>query len=195
MKKYIITLAIGFISIAGFSQSLWNITYNMASPVGETKDFADKMSFRGFGVDGRGFVNNNITIGGSWNWNVFYDRRDNAYLEKETAVIHGTQFRYVNTMPFMVNTHYYFGKDGGIRPFVGTGGGAMWKEEKLQIGTLSQTDNAWQFGLAPEIGAFIPLSSSFIVYVSAKYTHGFATDKLSKTSYINFGIGIGWESF
>ena len=60
MKKYIV-IAVFFMSGLSLSaQSLWNVTYDMSVPLGDTKDMVDKMSFRGIGIDGRGFMSKNI---------------------------------------------------------------------------------------------------------------------------------------
>lgn len=197
MKKYIIILLILVATVGVNAQSMWNITYDMSAPLGATKDFADAGSFRGFGIDGRQFLSENITVGGSWNWNVFYERREQVLFEiDETKTIHGDQFRTGNYMPFMVNSHYYLGEDGGIRPFIGTGAGVIWKEELIQVGTYYvQNDNAWQFGITPEVGVFFPVGSAGFLYCSAKYTYGVSTKNLDPTSYINFGVGFGWENF
>ncbi len=197
MKKYIIVTLVLVASITVNAQSIWNLTYDISVPLGVTKDFTDKTSFRGFGIDGRQFIDENITIGGAWNWNVFYERREQQYYDvAENVTMHGDQFRTGNYMPFMVNGHYYFGEDGGFRPYIGTGVGTIWKEEIMQIGSVTmQDDNAWQFGLTPEVGLYLPVGNSGFIFLNAKYTYGVATGKLDATSYLNFGIGIGWENF
>lgn len=195
MKKLLFIISALILSSVAFSQNYWNLTYDISTPLGETRNLVEKTSFRGFGIDGRGFINDNITVGGSWSWNVFYERRDDQSYTKDTRTIHGNQFGYINAMPFMVTSHYYFGEDAGIRPYFGTGAGTIWKEEKLEIGTYSITSNSWQFGLTPEIGIFLPVGTTAFIFLNAKYTYGVKTSKLEPTSYLNIGIGIGWESF
>ncbi len=197
MKKYIIIALVLVASTTINAQSLWNLTYDMSVPLGATKDFADKASFRGFGIDGRQFIDKNITIGGAWNWNVFYERREQQYYDvAENVTMHGDQFRTGNYMPFMFNSHYYFGEDGGFRPYIGTGVGTIWKEEIMQVGSVTiQNDNAWQFGLSPEIGLYLPIGNSGFMFWNVKYTYGIATGQLDATSYLNFGVGFGWENF
>jgi outer membrane protein len=196
MKKYI-TVIIFFISALSINaQSLWNVTYDMSLPLGDTKNFIDKMSFRGFGFDGRGFVNQNVSIGGSWNWNIFYSSEKNVTLTEDNITITGNHYNYGNYMPMMVIADYYFGEDGGVRPYIGTGVGTIWKEERKDIGSFNAIfDNNWQFGLTPEIGVYIPVATSSLVFFRAKYTYGVSTKNLSTTSYINFGVGLAWENF
>ncbi len=195
MKKYLLILSTVLASHALFAQAYWNVTYNMALPFGASQEQADKMSFRGFGLDGRSFIDDNITLGGSWSWNVFYERRDKQYLTSESTTVYGNQFRYTNAMPFMFTGHYYFGEDGGTRPYIGTGLGTIWKEDRIDVGTLSTQNSGWQFGLTPEVGIYLPVGTTAFIFVNAKYTQGFQTGKIDATSYLSFGIGIGWENF
>lgn len=195
MKKIIFIISAIVLSSAVYSQNYWNLTYDISIPMGATKQLVDKTSFRGFGIDGRGFINQNVTLGGSWSWNVFYEKRDNEYYSIDTRTIHGNQYRYSNAMPFMFTSHYYFGEDAGIRPYFGTGAGTIWKEERVNIGTYSVTDNSWQFGVTPEVGVYLPVGTTAFIFLNAKYTYGVKTSKLEPTSYLNIGIGLGWESF
>jgi outer membrane protein W len=182
--------------LAGFSQSVWNLTYDMSLPMGATKDFVSKTSYRGFGIDGRQFINDNITLGGSWSWNVFYEKSE-PKLESYSGVdIYGVKYSYSNVMPFLFTSHYYFGEDGGVRPFIGTGIGTNWKEDYFEKGALiSDYDNGWQFTLAPEVGIYVPVGFSSLIFVNAKYTYGFETGNVNATSYLNVGVGFAWENF
>lgn len=196
MKKYIAIIVLIAASLTINAQSLWNVTYDMSLPFGDTKSFVEKTSFRGFGVDGRQFVADDITLGGSWSWNVFYSSEQDVTTETGNITVTGNHYNYGNYMPLMFTAHKYFGVDGGIRPFVGTGVGTIWKEEKKDIGSFNAfTDNAWQFGFTPEVGVFIPVSNGAIIFLNAKYTYGIQTGQLTPTSYLNFGIGFGWENF
>lgn len=197
MKKYIVILIVIVASMSVNAQSMWNITYDMSTPLGATKEFSDRASFRGFGIDGRQFINQTVTLGGSWSWNVFYEnRKEQLYNLEENVEIHGDQFRTGNYMPFMVTSHIYLGEDGGVRPYIGTGVGTIWKEELIQMGTYYvQDDNSWQFGFTPEVGIYVPVGNGGFLFANAKYTYGVSTNKLDATSYINFGVGIGWEIF
>lgn len=196
MKKYIAIILFSISGLTLSAQSLWNVTYDMSVSLGETKDFVDKTSFRGIGIDGRGFINQNVTFGGSWNWNVFYSKEKNVTLTEDNITVHGNHYNYGNYMPIMVTSHYYFGEDGGVRPYVGTGVGTIWKEESKYVGSINALlDNNWQFGFTPEVGIFIPVATSSLLFVRAKYTYGVSTKNLNATSYINFGVGIAWENF
>jgi len=196
MKKYLVIIILFASVLTVNAQSLWNVTYDVSVPMGDTKDFIGETSFRGYSIDGRAFINGNVTLGGSWTWNIFHSTEQDITTEIGNITVTGNHYNYGNYMPIMFNTHYYFGTDGGIRPFIGTGIGTIWKEERKNIGTYNVIfDNAWQFGFTPEIGAFIPVGTGAMFFVHAKYTYGISTSELSTTSYLSFGIGLAWENF
>jgi outer membrane protein W len=196
MKKYII-IAVFFMSGLSLSaQSLWNITYDMSVPLGDTKEIVDKVSFRGVGIDGRGFISKNVSVGGSFSWNTFYNSEENQTITEDNITITGNHYNYGNYVPLMVTSHYYFGEDGGVRTYVGAGAGTIWKEETIYVGSIQALfDNNWQFGFMPEVGIYIPVATSSLFFINAKYTYGVSTKNLNATSYINFGVGFAWENF
>ena len=49
------------------------VTYDVSFPLGDMKNYIDKTSWRGFGIEGRWLVRPNITLGLSWHWNTFYE--------------------------------------------------------------------------------------------------------------------------
>ena len=77
MKKLLIIVAV-LVSTSSFAQrSFWSFNYMMSFGTGEQKEYIESASFRGFGLDGRGFLTDNISIGGSFSWEVFNEiRRD-----------------------------------------------------------------------------------------------------------------------
>ena len=71
MKKLLIIIAV-FVSTASFAQqSFWSFNYHMSFGMGEQGDYIADASFRGWGADGRGFLTQNISVGGSFSWEVF----------------------------------------------------------------------------------------------------------------------------
>ena len=69
MKKilYILGLLITM-SISGFGQNIWSFNYNVGVPIGDFSNYIDKTSWRGFGISGASYITDNITIGGTFNW-------------------------------------------------------------------------------------------------------------------------------
>jgi len=61
------------VSSFGQGGGVWNFDWNMGFPMGDTKDFIGQPTFRGFSIEGRSYVTENITVGGIAGWSVFYE--------------------------------------------------------------------------------------------------------------------------
>ena len=181
MKTNKVLLIFGLIfalSFSSYSQGggIWNFQWVIGFPVGETNDFLNQTSFRGFGLEGRGYVTDRITVGGCAAWQTFY--QDNGFVtsELDKGAISGFQKRYINTIPLTVNTHYYFGY-GLVLPYIGVGLGAYYIETRDYLGIYYIREKAWHFGVAPEVGVVVPFgsTSSTGLNVALKYNYAAKT--------------------
>jgi outer membrane protein W len=204
MKKIIsilivLTILISTASIA--QRAFWSFNYHMSFGLGEQQDFIADDSFRGWGVDGRGFITQNISIGGSFSWEVFDQiHRSLPPTPVSTPVdnvngnITGVQYRYINTLPIMVNAHYYLGSDGAVRPYIGLGLGTAYTEHKTEIGTTSIEADGWGLAVQPEIGAMIPFGLTGVganIAGKLRYTSQ-SGDTTFPISIFTLAIGIGF---
>lgn len=196
MKKtiYILALACGFSSIALGQQSLWTLNYEISVPTGDTRDYISKTSFRGASFEGRGFVSDVVSVGGWISWEVFKERLDGATFQGNGVDVTGTQVRYLNMMPVLVTSHYYFGDFSGVTPYAGGGVGAYRSLQRTEIGLVALSNDNWHVGFAPEVGVFLPVNYSSGVNLSVKYNYA-AESNGSSYSYVSFNIGIAWLDF
>lgn len=200
MKKIIITalLIVGFTISSNAQSSFWSINWPISTGIGSQKDFIGETSFRGIDVDGRSFVNDNISIGGNISWHVFKEvLRDLPPLEIEKdgikGDISGTQYRYLNILPILANAHYYVDKSGDLNLYLGIGLGTVYVEERTDIGLTSFQNDSWRFGFQPEIGMFFPFGISTTgANVSLKYLYGTSSSDLNAISMLSLNIGIGF---
>jgi len=64
MKKLYITLVVVLMGASSaFSQAFWTVSYDIGVPIGEFGKFMGEPSFRGFSVNGNGYLTDNITLG------------------------------------------------------------------------------------------------------------------------------------
>lgn len=197
LKSLIVAFVMLFVFQAQAQNSgLFQISYNMAAPVGETKDFTDSYSWRGFGLGGRWFVNKNLSWGLGFGWNIF-DQKITGTTQIENGAANGTQIRYLNSWPFMLNAHYYFGSKYAFRPYVGLNAGTYYIYERLDFGIYSIDKDNWHFGMAPEIGFTYPVSESMLLF-SVKYDYAFASGtsiggSAKAFSYVGINIGLAFQ--
>lgn len=203
MKKLVILSLFLFCASTLIAQrNLWTVNYRVSFSSGELNDYISSMSWRGIGVEGRQFVTSQIALGGHFSWSVFNEKvRDdvkniNGTVETDegelpfNADVGGTQFRYVNLMPLLFTTHYYFGDDYEFRPYLGVGMGVYRSLQRTEVGLMAVQNNNWHFGLAPEIGIMIPTGDfNNALMLSLRYDHPFASN--GSINYTNFSINLG----
>lgn len=200
-KKIFLTIALVVaVSFSSFAQGggIWNFQWVIGFPVGETNDFLDQTSFRGFGIDGRGYVTDRLTVGGRAAWQTFY--KDFGFVTNkvvdgsgnEEYTISGNQRKYINTAPLTVNTHYYFGY-GQVLPYAGIGIGAYYVDSRSYMGIYYVREEAWHFGIAPEVGVVVPFGSSNTgINVALKYNYAAKTKDTQAVSWVELDIGIAY---
>ena len=75
MKKAIIILALAvFGGTATFAQNVWTVNYEVGIPLGGMTDYISKTSWRGFSVNGQSYITDKVTLGGTFQWNAFYEK-------------------------------------------------------------------------------------------------------------------------
>lgn len=200
MKKILLSTLIitGFAINSNAQSSYWTFSWPISMGIGTTNEYIAKTSFRGFAIDGRGFITDNISIGGEWSWEVFDEiKRDlpprEVTVDGATGHVSGTEYRYLNTIPIFVNSHYYLGQNGAVRAYIGAGIGTTYIDQRTDIGLVTIQSKTWRFGVQPEIGVFIPFGLTGTgVNLSAKYRYSTKTSDADANSMVSFGIGFGF---
>lgn len=193
MKKSLVIIALLSITSSAFAQSMFTVSYDVSLPIGPTSDFIGQPSFRGFGVEGRGFLTDNLSYGGSFNWAVFYEEfGPQEWQVDETGTAYGKQYRYINSFPLMATMHYYFGEWDETRIYAGAGIGAQKIDERTDFGLYTINNNNWRFGFAPEVGVLIPVNFNSSLNLSAKYQYAVKSGDNDAVSYLSFKIGFAF---
>ncbi|MDL2312219.1 porin family protein [Bacteroidales bacterium OttesenSCG-928-B11] len=194
MKKYSIILVLAIASLQLNAQErLWKVNWDMNAPVGQTAEFIDNYSFRGFSIEGNWFVVDHLSLGINFSWGLFYENtgKISENIANNNAVVTGTQKRYNNFTPIMFNAKYHFG-DWPVRPYIGFGFGPAWNETVKNIGLYQVYNKNWLFAIAPEVGILIPFIDNFGLNLSAKYQQGFWKDGQDlQTFTISVGFVFG----
>jgi hypothetical protein len=193
MKKIVLSFAL-FIGSLGLmaQEGLFALTYNMGLASGSTADFINKYSWRGFGIDGRSFVTDNISLGGSFSWNVFYEEEVNETYTEGNQSLTGNFYKSINAFPINFTAHYYFNDyDAPARIHVGMGVGASKINQRTEFGIWQISHNYWHFNVTPDIGVLFPINYRSNFFVSARYNYAFkAKDK--DFGYFGFNVGFAW---
>jgi outer membrane protein W len=192
--KYIVTIiAVAFLTIATQSQGLYNLTYTMGFGAGETNDFIGSASFRGATFEGQGFVSDQISVGGLFNWQVFYEELAGATYTDGTATLTGTQYRYINAYPMLLTAHYFMGTDEyAPRFYLGAGLGAYIVDQEVQAGVWEVSNNNWHFGMSPDIGMLYPIGMDSYLNLGLRYHYVIKSNDSMNFSWFGLNVGFAW---
>ena len=155
MKKTLLLILI-FAATAFAKDWFFNISYNVAVPGQQMKPFITNTSFLGFGFDARRFVSAHVSLGGSVGHQVFYWKTDDP-VTLQNGFFSGTQYRFMNTIPIMLNMHYYIGSTDRIRAYLGLNAGGTFAWQRSEMGIVVMEGRQWRWGLAPEAGVIVPV--------------------------------------
>jgi hypothetical protein len=194
MKYIAITILAISLSVAGYSQgSIYSIDYSMGFGTGDMGKYIGSASFRGFTFEGRGFVTDNVTIGGLFNWSTFYEEQRGATYEEGTLTVTGNQYRYINAFPLLVQGHYYLGEDEySPRIYLGGGLGAYKINKRTEVGTWALEERKWHFGVSPEVGILLPVSMTTMFNISMRYHYAVKTNNAPAYSWFGLSVGFAW---
>ena len=203
MKRFIlsITFILAAIVAASAQSTFWHFSYPMSFALGETEEFVGSSSFRGFTIDGRAFIRDNISVGGMWSWEVFDEIKrgldPEPVLDDDGNVIghiSGTPYTYLNSIPIMVNSHYYIGNTGGIRTYFGMGLGTVYVDERTDVGFITTQTKTWRFGIQPEVGVYIPFGLTDTgANIGLRYRYATKGKDGTRTlSFVSLTVGLGF---
>jgi len=205
MKIKFIIAAIAVLSCTSFAQELLtNISWNMGLPVNKTEEYLNDVSYRGFSISGRRFIDKQNSIGFATGWNIFDEKINepiNIQREQGSGVISGTQIRTINSFPLLVGFHHHFGRSDDMRLFLGINAGTYYILQRLEMGVFIIDNDNWHFGLAPEAGLIIPVSDDGTgIQLNARFNYAydsgtsFGGDENNYYSFWDFGIGFSFSS-
>lgn len=197
MKKILLVACVLCLSTVGIlkAQTITTISYPIAFPSGDLKDFVTKTSFRGINLDFQKMVQDNIGVGVSVGWNVFYEELDYDTYTLDNVSLSGKQWRYSNHIPILASSTFQLKPGDSMNPYVGLGVGVTYSLRNTDMNLYTIEQDAWNFTLQPAVGVLIEASDVTRVNISARYNHGFkAGNELEGAqSYfsLNFGFTFG----
>lgn len=192
MKKLLFPLVFCVLGLSALAQTAaWNANYSIGVPMGETSDYIDQVSFRGASIDGRSFVDDHFTIGGTLAWQNFYKKIEDHVISLPNADIFGTQFRYINSFGVTFDAAYFMGEPYSVRPYIGAGVGPYYVSQRGDLSLWSLSIEGWHFALRPEVGVFIPFTNSdYGLNLGAKYNYIIKNKDSVDHQYLTVNLGL-----
>jgi hypothetical protein len=176
--------------------SLFSFSYNLSFPLGDLKDYISDVGPTGFDAEWKGFLNENIAIGGKVGVISFYEKypRDTYYFKN--GALTTTIFNYYYTIPMQVVGDYFFNPSGFIQPFAGLGIGINYNERRTEIGFYAVEDNSWNFSLSPEAGVIVPFGKyvSWGFTAKARYNYQvYNRDRFNGMQFFDLSFGLSYS--
>jgi hypothetical protein len=175
----------------------FGVAYETSLASGSAADFAKPFSFRGASFAGRRMIQPNVSVGFFVAWHVMNeDGVASTSLDTEGLQdgvdLTGYTFRYINAFPVHATLHWYTGRPGDTRLYVGGGAGIYYIERRVEANVFAVTEDNWHFGAAPEVGIVTPLGWQARGYAGARYNWAASAGGSGSITYWNFFIGVAW---
>ena len=153
------------------AQVLGGLTYTWANPAGDLSDkFIGNDSWLGVSVEGRRFINPNVTVGVSLGYTAFYESTTEPIFFPG-GTVSGEQYRSMNVFPLLVTGHLYSKAGGRIQTYIGLGLGVYYMKQLMDVGSGTVTTNNWIMGFAPELGFILNKGSEKEIAIFGKYNY------------------------
>ncbi len=190
MKKLVFLLALLPSLLYAQGDGMTSIMYSVALPIGETSDYIDEVSFRGFAVTGDYFLEDEWSLGFSTGVQTFYQELGQVSYERESLTITGTEFRYVNMIPVILMGKYHVDRYAVFTPHFGLGVGFHWVGQRREFAGFQFNDDSFRFGLQPQAGFGLEVSPSTDLIFVTTYHHSFESKDIQTHSYLAFQLGL-----
>lgn len=191
VKIYLIALFLaGSFAYASAQSSLFTISYSTGTALGKTADYIDNYSWRGMSIEGRYFIEKDLSLGFYAAWNVFHKSLLNYEQEFENGALYGNQYRYINAYPILMMAHYHFLPNSVVRPYIGAGLGVYSMNRRTDMGLYYSQTKSWHFGFQPEAGLWFDVAPYVNLMIAAKYNYAVKAQKADAYSFLNVNIGM-----
>lgn len=173
------------------------VTYQLGIGIGNTHDYVGDVSWRGLGLDLDWMVTRSISVGVALGWNVFFQNLTTVVTRVPGNngpgfAIYGNQDRSFNFFPVLADVRWIPKLKNDLRPFLGLGIGAYITTQQLGIGLYSYSTTQCQFGLAPELGAIMPIGGGASAQVSLRYNMAFQSGSIQFQQWLGIYLGVAW---
>ena len=197
MKKILFAACVLFLGTTGIlkAQSMTTFSYSVGFPSGDLKDFIGKTSFRGIQMDFQKMIQDNLGVGLSLGWNVFYQEMSYGTYNIDNVSLSGKQWRYSNHIPILFSTTYQLKPGETMNPYFGLGVGVTYTRRNTDMNLYTIERDGWNFTMQPAIGLLIEASDITKVNISGRYNQGFkAGDFTSSQSYFSLNVGFTFSN-
>jgi outer membrane protein W len=192
MKKLLFIIAFFPLYALGQGDGMTSIMYSVGFPIGESADYIDQTSFRGFAITGDYFLDDEWSLGFSTGVQTFYQEMGRQTYDVGTLSLTGEEFRYLNMIPAIMTGKYHFDRYGIITPSLGLGAGFHWVGQRTEFAGFQFNDDSFRFGLLGTAGIGLEVSPSTDLLFNTTYHHSFESSDIQTHSFLALQLGLRW---
>jgi len=126
-------------------------TWATGLALGKSYEFTPEYGFIGFNGELMYYVRSDVSIGLSSGYQLFLGQ-ERSTIELGDAALNAYQFRYLDTVPIFAVGRYYVELIPELSFFPALGVGTVYTNREVLAGIVSVYDDAWHFGVAPQVG-------------------------------------------
>ena len=109
-----------------YMRQIFSVNYQIAIPLGDSKDFVSRTSFEGVNINWEYFVTHNLTVGVNLGYNNYNKKvPQQVYRPNDYEAVNAAQYRYTQVFPLKAQIKCYFTPDNFIKAYAGVGIGAL----------------------------------------------------------------------
>jgi opacity protein-like surface antigen len=141
-------------------ETKFNISYNVALPMNDFKNFVSATSYRGFNASVLHGISDKVSIGLATGFQDFYQKNSRqVYHFAEGSDVSAVVTYSIQTIPILAHVKYNFNPGATIQPYAAIGvGGNMIAYNQL-FGEFGNQQSKFGFAARPEAGLFIPFKN------------------------------------
>jgi len=200
MKKTII-ISLIILASAGtaFSQTIWTLSYEPSTPIGEMTNFISNTTGRGLSGSGGWYVTNKLSVGFTVQWTGFYEKEERHTWYVDGGAVTANAWKEFYNWSIYANAKYHFAdveEEGKFVPYVGLSIGTMYIDQNAQVGAYEFKETSWKFAFAPEVGTRIPMGieKGWGFNVLLRYQVAiYEKQDINMLQYLNYSVGIYWK--
>lgn len=193
MKAIKIVLLIFLLTISVRSEGwMASLNYNVAIPGQEMKPQINNTSLLGFSLDARKFVSPQFAVGASLGNQIFYCK-SNEPTSLGNNFLGGSQYHFLNTIPLMLTSQYYFNFAKSFKPYLGLNIGGYYAWQRSEKGLVVMEDRNWHWGVAPGAGVIVPVGATNMNFgTKFSYISDSNLGDPQKQLFISFYVGLSF---
>ena len=193
MKKLVL-VSLSMMCFVSFGQRIYNFNYSTGMPIGTYSDYVSEYSWQGFEVGYQKDVGTNLTLGFSYRWQKFYEKKDRATYEFENGAITSNLYTYSFINNLNVTLNYYMDNASRITPYFSLAAGPAFVENRLVIGFIDLDDSSWKIGMSPQVGVIMDINDSFGIDLKCNYNYlPLQYQRFSSIQFVGASIGLVWR--